>query len=338
MEHAPSISVLLGVHERANRGLLDASLESLRAQTLPRPRWEALVLTDFEDAGLRATCRELGFEYVRSSSPHLGGKVLDGIRSSRGSILTLLDYDDRYAPSRLAALEEAFHADPDLGLWHDGVECIDGEGRPTNEGLPPVFRMMTFSRMLATVPDRRKALTSPRLGFSRPDFHGLAFRREVADLCVPYLPRIEQAVDSLVFNAGWIAPYSVRVDPRHLYEYRMHSSNISLRPEGEGIQGTRSPRAAYHAQLLRDYAVILEMISHSDRIELLRDFRLRLFSDQLIEALRVPSTDRSAVWKALGDLPSHLHRTNASPLLLYTFAYALMGMLSPRLAGSLAGN
>ncbi len=338
MEHAPSISVLLGVHERADRKLLGGSLQSLSAQTLPRDRWEALILTDFDDEGLRTTCHRLGFEYVRSNSRPLGGKVLEGIRSSHGSILTLLDYDDRYAPGRLAAIDEAFQADPKLGLWHDGIECIDEQGRPSTQGLSPVFRMMGFSRMLATVPDPRKSHTSPRLGFSRPDFHGLAFRREVAELCTPYLPRVEQAVDSLVFNVGWIAPYSVRVDPRHLYEYRVHSSNISLRPGERGLPSPSPGRDGYHAQLLRDYAVILEMISRSDRIELLRDFQLRLFSDHLMESLRVQGTRRSAVWRALGPFPSHLHRTNVSPLLLYTAAYALLGMLSPRLAGSLAGN
>lgn len=335
-ERAPFLTVLLVAHAGGRRDFLREAIESLAHQTLPRERFEVCFVRDFHDPAVDARARELGFVDVMTPPGPAAEKTLAGFRAGRGEVFTFLDYDDLCDPQRLQVVHDAFSTDPKLGYLHDGIRCIDEEGNPSHRGLPPVFRMMEFSRRRETVTDEQKSHRSPRLGFARPDFHGISLRRPVVEYVLPYLERVRGSVDTLLYSAAWTLPLSVRVEPRHLYLYRVHSTNSSL-STGSTPEETARQREAWRRQTRADYQIILEMIARGGRVELRRDQEFRLFSEGVFSALRDPRCGRREVWEACSEFPRHAHRTNLSPLFVQTLLVAAAGMGMPSLARRFAG-
>ena len=312
-------------------------MESLSKQTLDRDKFEVILIKDFSDQSISNLAKELGFVQVQCSHGSLAQKVLAGFRVSRGNVLTLLDYDDRYVHSRLKKLYEIFLENTKLGYLHDGIECIDSTGRRSTSGLPLVYWMMMLTVKRAVVSDAQKVRTCPRLGFSRPDFHGMTLRRPVFASVLPYLSRIQGTVDTLLFNGAWIFPLDVGVEPRALYQYRIHSGGTSftktssMEDPNRGSQDWRARRRA-------DYGVIREMIRAGERVELLRDFEFRNYSDDLLELIASPATRRRDIRKMASALFNHFFRTNVSPLLIYTLAVLVIFIVSPYISRLLIGS
>lgn len=331
----PFISVLLCAHLAGNRDYLKEAMESLALQTLARDKFEVLLVKDFTDPEIDGRAANLGFLRVLCPPGPLAGKILAGYKAGRGEVFTPLDYDDRFVPERLQVVYDAFSANPDLGYLHDGIECIDEYGHRISRGLSPVFRMMDFSRKCVTICDSEKERTSPRLGFSRPDFHGMSLRRPVVAYSLPYLSRIQSAVDTLFFNAGWTFPLSVQVEPRKLYQYRLHVNNTSLALSGASGDLLQL-RRDWRRRMRQDYAVILEMIREGDRKELQRDFELRTFSDDVLSVIRDAQAGQKEIWKIGSVLPYHIHRTNLSPLMLYTTILLALGIVARPVARAVA--
>ncbi|NAZ31634.1 MAG: glycosyltransferase, partial [Acidilobus sp.] len=102
----PYISVIVTAYNR--RKYLPFALRSLEAQTLPRNRFEVIVVKNFEDKKSDNIISRNGWKDVYNDDPYHGRMVLAGLEESRGEVITFLDDDDMYVNNRLEEVYKAF--------------------------------------------------------------------------------------------------------------------------------------------------------------------------------------------------------------------------------------
>lgn len=143
MASAPLISVVVTCYNLAR--YIDAALDSAMSQQCAVP-FEVIVVDDCStDGSDRIIKRHAGARYIRTTSNSgVLAATLVGIGAARGQIVAFLDGDDLWRPGKLAAVHEAFAADPSIALLTHDLEFIDQAGahieRPSRpaEDLTPV--------------------------------------------------------------------------------------------------------------------------------------------------------------------------------------------------------
>jgi glycosyltransferase involved in cell wall biosynthesis len=122
----PYISVIVTAYNR--RKYLPFALRSLEAQTLPRDRFEVIVVKNFNDKESDDIISRNGWKDLYEDSTYHGRKILAGLEESRGEVITFLEDDDMYVSNRLEEVYKAFTAYDRLVYFHNSQAVIDGNG------------------------------------------------------------------------------------------------------------------------------------------------------------------------------------------------------------------
>jgi len=117
------ISVIATVYRR--RQYLYNALLSLKSQTLPKDKYEVIVVKDFEDPQVDSLIKEMGWRSVYSDEEYQGRMYLNGLKEASGDIVTFLDDDDTYAPNRLEYVYSVFEHNPDVGYLQHSYRLVD---------------------------------------------------------------------------------------------------------------------------------------------------------------------------------------------------------------------
>lgn len=125
MDSEPYISVLVTAHYR-KKYLLEA-VRSALDQTLPRNKYEVIVVKNFSDDTIDGKLKEWGVTSVLSSKEGVGGKLYDGLRLSVGNVVAPLEDDDRFVFTRLQRVHEQFSLGVDY--FHNGRINVNEEGK-----------------------------------------------------------------------------------------------------------------------------------------------------------------------------------------------------------------
>ncbi|ADL19090.1 Glycosyl transferase [Acidilobus saccharovorans 345-15] len=126
MSSGELISVIVTAHNR--KQYLPYALRSLEAQTLPRDRFEVIVVKNFDDKESDEIILRNGWKNIITDVVPLGGKIAIGLEEARGDVVTFLEDDDMYFPERLSVVYKAFADLPGLIYLHNGQEVIDEGG------------------------------------------------------------------------------------------------------------------------------------------------------------------------------------------------------------------
>jgi len=128
----PYISVIATAYRR--RQYLYNALLSLKAQTLPRDKYEVIAVKDFEDSKIDSLIREMGWKSVYSDEEYQGRMYINGLKEANGDIITFLDDDDTYIHNRLEYVYNIFTYNPDIGYLQHSHKHVD-----INGNILPVF-------------------------------------------------------------------------------------------------------------------------------------------------------------------------------------------------------
>jgi glycosyltransferase involved in cell wall biosynthesis len=226
----PEIAVVVGAYSRAT--YVREAVRSGLDQTLPRDRVELVVTKNFREDDLDAALARDGVRTIFDDTSRIGPWLLAAIRSTRAPIVTMLDDDDRYAPARLARVLEVFRTHPEVGLYRNRVDVIDGNGR----AVPPAeWSELWTDPYFDThgpvyVPPSAKAHVVDLLfRETNASFNSstMAFRREILDgrrgehFAATRLPDSSFLLNALVTPAG------VYLDDRRLTGYRIHPAKVT---------------------------------------------------------------------------------------------------------------
>jgi glycosyltransferase involved in cell wall biosynthesis len=115
----PRVSIILCTHD-PRRDYLDATLEALRAQTLPADQWELLLVDNRSTPPLSETV-DLSWHaagtHLREEKLGLNNARLCGLRAAAGDVVVFVDDDNVLAPGYLATVLEIAAGWPMLGAW-----------------------------------------------------------------------------------------------------------------------------------------------------------------------------------------------------------------------------
>ncbi|MGC9113342.1 glycosyltransferase family 2 protein, partial [Acidilobus sp.] len=124
--NTPTISVIVTAYNR--RQYLPFALRSLERQTLPRDKFEVIVVKNFEDPTSDSIIRRNGWKFVYSDESHQGRFLLAGLEEARGDVVTFLDDDDMYREDRLEKVYTTFKSDPVVVYFYNSQKSIDERG------------------------------------------------------------------------------------------------------------------------------------------------------------------------------------------------------------------
>jgi len=122
----PYITVIVTAYNRMR--YLPFALRSLEAQTLPRDKFEVMVVKNFDDKESDGIISRNGWKDVYNDDPYQGRKIVVGLEESRGDVITFLEDDDMYASNRLEEVYKVFTLYDRLVYFHNSQAIIDENG------------------------------------------------------------------------------------------------------------------------------------------------------------------------------------------------------------------
>ncbi|MFP3319294.1 MAG: glycosyltransferase family A protein [Acidilobus sp.] len=238
MTAQPYISVIVTAYNR--RRYLPFALRSLEAQTLPRDRFEVIVVKNFDDKESDDIISRNGWKEVYNDDLYQGRMVLAGLEESRGEVITFLDDDDMYVNNRLEEVYKAFTSFKRLVYFHNSQTIIDGNGNVLERPPPSLLiskNLVGGSPIVVDV-DRLRGLAK-RYNVSVADLvlkvragadfnsSSLAVRRPVLEPHVQLLKRLPISIDSFVFVSSVKARGLMYFTDERLTLYRVHGASFS---------------------------------------------------------------------------------------------------------------
>jgi len=222
----PLISVVIPTRNRAT--LLDRTLGSLLAQTLPGERFEVIVVDNGSTDATLEICRAWAgrlrnFRSICEKEPGLHVGRHAGLRASRSELLVYADDDIRAFPTWLEGMVDAFR-DLNVGL-------VGGNSLPEFDASPPVWWEQLKEK-------------SPR-GWAIPPLSLLDYGAKDGDI----EPRLVWGCNfgvrrSLVENAGGFHPDGM---PADRLQFRGDGeSHVTAFAARRGLRIRFAPRASIH--------------------------------------------------------------------------------------------
>jgi glycosyltransferase involved in cell wall biosynthesis len=207
----PYISVIVTAYNR--RKYLPFALRSLEAQTLPRDRFEVIVVKNFDDKESDGIISRNGWKDVYNDDPYHGRKILAGLEESRGEIITFLEDDDMYVSNRLEEVYKAFTSYNHLTYFHNSWTIIDDKGSVLERPPLPTPKNLVGGSPIVVDVDKLRRLAK-RYNVSVIDLalkvragawynsSSLAVRRSVLEARRPLLRELPTAFDAFALASS----------------------------------------------------------------------------------------------------------------------------------------
>ena len=240
----PFISVIATAYRR--RQYLYNALLSAKAQTLPKDKYEVIVVKDFEDPQVDSLIKEMGWKSVYSDEEYQGRMYLNGLKEADGDIIAFLDDDDTYMPNKLEYVYNVFSQNPDVGyLQHSFIPVgPDGSSRPclakeAPKNLVPQDELkLTWDEVSRY---KERGYPDPILyifwGFRHyPDRNGtsIVVKRELLDRRTDLLSKLPVNIDGFLFASAIADRSSMFLSDAKLSTYMYNNTNFALRLQLHG--------------------------------------------------------------------------------------------------------
>lgn len=219
------VDVIIPVFNTPHR-FLTVALDSLRAQTFAD--WNAWIINDASDAAYTEKLEETlkayadpRFHYLYSDHKGPAGSRNVGIVEGKAPYVAFLDSDDCWKPDLLARHVATLEGDAGIVLVHGHYEKIDADGRrygsaPPREGLNDLSVPRLFATML-----RENFVATSSVVLRRSSLEQVG----CFDDTFPCL--VDKELWLRLLNAGARFHY----DPGIVFQYRVHSQNISKKTD-----------------------------------------------------------------------------------------------------------
>ncbi|MCG2882660.1 MAG: glycosyltransferase family 2 protein [Acidilobus sp.] len=253
------------------RRYLPFALRSLETQTLPRDRFEVIVVKNFEDKESDSIISRNGWKDLYEDSTYHGRKILVGLEESRGEVITILEDDDVYVSNRLEEVYRAFTSYDRLVYFHNSQTIIDSNGNVLES--PPLF-LPTSKNLVGGSPiviDVNKLqMLARKYGISTVDItlkirvradvnsSSAAVKRDTLEANAHLLKELPIGIDLFIFASSLKAGGLMYFTDEKLTLYRVHGENWSYYAHiaRSGSNETRLKRARALIQTIKAFRLI----------------------------------------------------------------------------------
>jgi len=265
----PYISVIVTAYNR--RRYLPFALRSLEAQTLPRDKFEVIVVKNFDDKESDGIISRNGWKDVYNDDPYHGRMVLAGLEESRGEIITFLDDDDMYTDNRLEEVYKAFTSFKRLVYFHNSQAIIDENGNVLER--PSLSKNLAGGSPIVVDVDKLRELVK-RYNVSVADLvlkirvgadfnnSSVAVRRHIVESHAQLLKRLPASIDNFVLVSSLKAGGLMYFTDERLTLYRVHGENWSyyVQIARSGSNEARLKRARALILVIKTFGLIGSML------------------------------------------------------------------------------
>jgi glycosyltransferase involved in cell wall biosynthesis len=333
---SPEVAVVIGAFARTT--FLSRAVDSVLAQTLPRDRFEVVVIKGFADPELDRSLAAAGVTTILDAEPRIGRWLLRAIRATHAPLIAFLDDDDEFEPDRLAHVAELFRAHPDVGFYRNRVRVIDAAGNP----IPPA-QWRTHEVDAGFDRTGPIALGADRKGGALPivayatyatfNSSTMVVRRELFDGRLGAEFERMQLPDLSLLVMAILSPFALYLDDQRLTRFRYHGESVTRRVGWlrDAVEAHGALAEVAHSGGRDDFAQWLSGLSeHYDRV-----FHSSTILAEI--AARAPrrrvATDCLEYLRFLGRHPAELRLiTEVWPVTLYALAYLAVPTLGQRAA------
>jgi glycosyltransferase involved in cell wall biosynthesis len=264
----PYISVIVTAYNR--RRYLPFALRSLEAQTLPRDRFEVIVVKNFDDKESDNIISRNGWKNLYEDSTYHGRKILVGLEESKGDVITFLEDDDMYVPERLEAIYRAFKSYDRLVYFQNSQTIIDENGnlleRPP---LPTPKNLIGGNTIVIDINELQKLAKRYKVDVAnlvlrlraRADFNSSSesIRRSALEANAHLLKEAPIGVDLFIFASSLRAGGLMYFTDERLTLYRVHGENLSSYGENQ-FSHPHIARSGSNERYLRRAKILLSYI------------------------------------------------------------------------------
>ena len=241
MTGQPYISVIVSAYNR--RRYLPFALRSLEAQTLPRDKFEVIVVKNFEDKESDDIISRNSWKNIYNDDPYYGRMIFAGLEESKGDVITVLDDDDLYTGNRLEKVYKAFTSYERLTYFHNSQTIIDDNGNALKR--PPLSKNLV-GESPALIDVNKLDIFAKKHGMSVIDVilkiragadinsSSLAVRRSALEVNAHLLRELPAGFDVFAFVSSVKAGGLMYFTDEKLTLYRVHGENWSRPAKGEG--------------------------------------------------------------------------------------------------------
>jgi len=232
----PYLSVIVTAYNR--RRYLPFALRSLEAQTLPRDRFEVIVVKNFDDKESDNIISRNGWKDVYNDDSYHGRKILAGLEESRGDVITFLEDDDMYASNRLEEVYKAFTSYDRLAYFHNSQKIIDEKGNLLEKSpLPTSKNLIGGSTIVIDINELQKLAKRYKIdavdlvlrlrALAAFNSSSESIRRSALEVNAHLLKELPTDVDLFVFASSVKAGGLMYFTDEKLTLYRVHGENWS---------------------------------------------------------------------------------------------------------------
>ncbi|MFP3319319.1 MAG: glycosyltransferase family A protein [Acidilobus sp.] len=265
----PYISVIVTAYNR--RRYLPFALRSLETQTLPKDKFDVIVVKNFDDKESDDIISRNGWKDVYNDDPYHGRMVLAGLEEAKGEVITFLDDDDMYVSNRLEEVYKAFKSYDRLVYFHNSQTIIDENGNVLERPPPslPISKNLVGGSPIIIDVDKLRGLAK-RYNVSVADLvlkvragadinnGSVAVRRRIVESHIQLLKRVPASIDNFVFVSSLKAGGLMYFTDEKLTLYRVHGENWSYYAHRarSGGNETRLKRARALIQTIKAFRLI----------------------------------------------------------------------------------
>jgi hypothetical protein len=208
----PYLTVLITAYNYGQ--FIEEAVDSVLAQDYPMEKVQILVIDDGSTDDTSERMKKYGsrVEYLYKPNGGQASALNYGFARAHGEIVTLLDADDLYVPSKLKTIAEAFEEDPALGMVYHRVEIWH-----MDSGKREDWYFAEVSGDIHREPEKF-------ISYLTPPTQAIAFRMSYLKLLLPIPEEIRMLADCYI---AALIPYraAVLAIPEALAIYRIHGTN-----------------------------------------------------------------------------------------------------------------
>jgi len=220
----PQISVIIVASRR--RQYLERSVRSVLAQTGEGGPLEVVVVKDFADEFVDGLANAGKVVTIDLAGGPVGDYLARGVSAAHGDVISFLDDDDAFEPSKISRVRRAFAEDPGTVYFHNGMNLrYDSQQRA--RGL---FHQRTGRDLVIDPRNHPSAAVDRALSLSLPiNLSSVSVRRSLLLNQLGALREITGSTDFFCFYQALSSGMRLRFTSEQLTTYYIHAS--ALRPK-----------------------------------------------------------------------------------------------------------